>query len=86
MAVAGIPEGGLILRGEPQAGAVRILRKRHHRPADAAHESVHDRPQQRSPVAARGGAQGQPGKDLGFCHVALRAGLDDFRQPVEGAR
>ena len=86
VAVAGIPRGGLVLRGEPQAGAVRILRKRHHRSADAAHESVHDRPQQRSPVAARGGAQGQPGKDLGFRHRSPCAGLDDFRQPVEGAR
>ena len=86
VAGAGIPRGDLVLRGEPQAGAVRILRKRHHRPADAAHESVHDRPQQRPPVAARGSAQGQPGEDLGFRHRSPRTGLDDFRQLVEGAR
>ena len=86
VAGTGIPGRVLILRREPQAGAVRILRKRHHRPADPAHESVHDRPQQRPPVAARGGAQRQPGEDLGFRHRPPCAGLDHVPQLVEGAR
>ena len=57
---------GLVFRGKPQAGAVRGLRKRHYRPADAAHEPMHDRAQQRASFPARGGSERQPGKDLGF--------------------
>ena len=39
----------VVFRGKPQAGAVSGLRKRHYRPADAAHEPMHDRAQQRAP-------------------------------------
>ena len=76
----------LVFRGKPQAGAVRGLRKRHYRPADAAHEPMHDRAQQRAPFPARGSSERHPGKDLGFRDRSPRLLLEHRRKLVQCAR
>lgn len=58
----------LVLRGEPQPGSGLSHRKTHDRAADATHEPVHDRTQERSALRPGGRSQSQPAEDLGFGH------------------
>ena len=76
----------LVFGGKPQAGAVRGLRKRHYRSADATHEPVHDRAQQRAPFAAGGSSERHPGKDLGFRDRSARLLLEQRRKLVQCTR
>ena len=64
--LAALAAGELIFGGQPQARPGAILREGRHGAADAAHEAVHDGPQQRAAVRARRRAQRQPGEDLGL--------------------
>ena len=66
VALARLAATDVVFGGKPQTGAVRVLRERYHRAADAAHEPVQDRAKQRAPVAACGGSKGEPGEDFGF--------------------
>ena len=76
----------VVLGREPQPRAVGVVRERHHRTANAAHEPMHDGSQQRPSVAARRGGEGQPSQDLCLGHRAPDLGLEDRRQFVQGAR
>ncbi len=79
--------GRAVVRGrEPQPRTVALRREGHDGPADAAHESMHDRPQQRPSVVARRGAEGQPGEDLGFGDRPPHSGLQRRRQLFQGPR
>ena len=76
----------LVFGGKPQTGPGSVLRKRHYCPADAAHEPVHDRAQQRAPFTARDSPERQPGKDLGFRDRSPRLLLEHRRKLVQCAR
>ena len=75
-----------VLRGKPQTGTVRALGKSHHRTADATHESVHDRAQQRTSFAPRRGSEREPGKDLGFRDRSARLLHENLWKFIQRAR
>ena len=64
--LAALAAGELVFGGQPQARPGAVVREGRHGAADAAHEAVHDGPQQRAAVRARRRAQRQPGENLGL--------------------
>ena len=76
----------VVLRRQPQPRPFAFLREGHDRPADAAHESVHDRSQQWPPVASRRRSEGQPRQDLGLGHRPPGFRLEGRGQRLQGPR
>ena len=84
--LAGLVATDVVFGGKPQSGAAHVLGERHHRAADAAHEAVHHRAKQWTPVAACGGSEGEPGEDFGFRHRPAHVLFEHSRQLVQRAR
>ena len=76
----------VVLGRKPEPRTVALRREGHDRPTDAAHEPMHDRPQQRPTVAARRGAERQPGEDLGFGDRPPDSALQGRRQILQSPR
>ena len=70
----------IVLGSKPEFWPAPARREAHHCAADAAHEGMHHRAQERAVAAARCSAERQPGEDFLFAHRPSDQRLESFGQ------